>query len=39
MRVALSFDMEGISQVTSMRECLAASEEYWIAAAPRSRRT
>ena len=29
MRVALSFDMEGISQVTSMRECLAASEEYW----------
>ena len=29
MRVVLSVDMEGISQVTDMRECLACSTSYW----------
>jgi D-amino peptidase len=29
MRVALSFDMEGVSQLTDVREVEAAFEEYW----------
>lgn len=29
MRVALSFDMEGISRITDVRETLAASDAYW----------
>jgi D-amino peptidase len=29
MRVVLSADMEGISQIVSMRQCLACSSAYW----------
>jgi D-amino peptidase len=29
MRVALSIDMEGVSQITDVREICAAFEEYW----------
>ena len=29
MRVALSVDMEGVSGITEMRECVAACSEYW----------
>jgi len=29
MRVALSADMEGVSGITEMRDCVAACREYW----------
>jgi D-amino peptidase len=35
MRVALSVDMEGISQLTEMRECAACSVAYWETGKPR----